>query len=99
MLGEICDDGCTITLEQQNTAVQNNIQKKLRGTRNKQTGMWEVTLLTKQSKPTVNNILAQTTKPELAKYFHAAIFTPTKISLLKAIMKGLPNTWPVITEG
>ena len=51
-----------------------------------------------QSENVVNNILAQTTKPELAQYLHAALFIPTTESLLKEIKQGLLKTWPGITE-
>ena len=61
--------------------------------------MCEVTLITQQSKPAVNNILDQTTKPELAKYLHAVLFSPTITSLLEAIKKGLLKKWMGFTEG
>ena len=47
-LGDLCYDGCTITPNQKNMTAQNNVQHKLRGTRNNQTGMWKVILLTQQ---------------------------------------------------
>ena len=36
--------------------------------------MCEVPLITNQSKPAENNILAQTIKLELVQYFHASLF-------------------------
>ena len=98
-LGFICDYRCIIKLEQYNITVQNNGKKILRGTSKKKTGMWEVPILTQQSKPTVNTILSQTSKPELEKYFHAAIFIPTKTVLLKEVKQGLIKTWPYLNEG
>ena len=47
--------------------------------------MWEVTLGPKQSENVVNNILAQISKPELAKYLNAELFSPTTASIIKAI--------------
>ena len=44
--------------------------------------MWKVTLETQQSEMVANGILAQTTKPELTQYLHAAIYVPTTASLL-----------------
>ena len=78
-------------------SVQKNGQEIIKGTRNKQTGMWEVTLEAQQSETVTNKILAQTTKPELARYFHVAIFSPTKASLLKEIKQGFLKTWPGLT--
>ena len=46
------------------------------GTRNKQALIWEVPLETQKSEVVANNILAQTTKPELAQYVHVTIFSP-----------------------
>ena len=53
-------------------------QQIIKGTRNKQTGMWEVTLDTQKSKIVVNNILDQTTKLELAQYLHITLLRPTE---------------------
>ena len=55
--------------------------------------MREVPLKTRQSEVAENNILAQTTKPKLAQYFHATLFSPTTARLLKAIKQGFLNTW------
>ena len=41
---------------------------------------------------------AQTSKPELVKYLHAEIFSPTTAILLKAIKQGFLKTWPGLTE-
>ena len=60
--------------------------------------MWEVPLGTQHSENVMNNILAQTSKPEPAQYLHAALFSPTTASLIKAIKQGFLNTWPVFTE-
>ena len=78
--------------------VQKNGQEILKGTRNKQTGMWEVTLKKKQSEAVTNNIMSQTTKPELAQYRHISLFIPTTGSLLKSIKKGFLKTWPGLTK-
>ena len=83
--GVLCDDRWTITIDQQDTTVQNNGQQILKFTRNKKTGIWEVTLITQQSKPVVNKIMDQTTRPELAQYLHNTIFIQTTTSLLNLI--------------
>ena len=78
--------------------VHNNGQEIIKGTRNKQTGMWEVTLETQQSETMVNNIMAHTNKPELSKYLPAALFSPTTARLLKVIKQGFLKIWPGLTE-
>ena len=60
-LGVLCDYGFTITLDKQDMSVQKNGQERIKRTRNKKTGMWEVTLETQQSEAVKNNILSQTT--------------------------------------
>ena len=75
-----------------------NGQEIIKGTRKKQTEIKEVALETQQSEDVANNILAQTTKPELAQYFHASLFSPKTASLLNAIKQGLLKTYPGLTE-
>ena len=69
--------------------------------------MWEVDIGNKQqstNKPEhppiahINNVLADATKPELAKYYHAACFSPVKSTWLKAIKQGFFKSWPGLTE-
>ena len=60
--------------------------------------MWEVPLGTQQPENVVNNILEQTSKPELSQYLHAALFIPTAASLLKATKQGFLKTCPGPTE-
>ena len=96
-LGVLCDYGCTITLDSQETSFQKNGQKIIKVTRNKQTGMWEVLLETQLSEVVANTILEQTTKPELAQYIHAALFRPTSAILLNEIKQGLLKNWTGLT--
>ena len=42
--------------------------------------------------------MVQTTKPELAQYFHAVLFIPTTASVLNSIKPGFLNTWPGLIE-
>ena len=82
-LGVLFDDGCSTKPDKQDMSVQKNGQEIIKGTGNKQTGMWEVPLETQQSEAVTNNNLSETTKPELAQYLHATLFSPTTVSLLK----------------
>ena len=60
--------------------------------------MWEVSLGPQQPENVVKKILAQTSKPEIAQYLHAARFNPITASLLKATKQGFLKTWPGLTE-
>ena len=75
-LGVLCDNGFTITLQKQDISVQNNGQEIMKGSRNKQTGMWEVPMKIQQSEAVKNKIRDQTSKTELAHFLHAALFSP-----------------------
>ena len=97
-LGVLFDYGRTITLEKKEMAVQNNGQEIIKGTRNKKNGTWEVPLDTQQPSAVINNIQEQSSKPELAQYLHAALFSPTTASLLKAIKQGFLKTWPGLNK-
>ena len=97
-LGFLCDDGFTITLDKQEMSIKKNGEEIIKGTRKKKTGTWEVNLGTQQSENIVHNILAQTSKLELAQYLHAGLFSPTAASLLKAIKQGFLKTWPGLTK-
>ena len=60
--------------------------------------MWEVPLETQQPAAVINNIMAQTSKPELAQYLHTSLLISTTASLIKAKKQDLLETWPVLTE-
>ena len=78
--------------------VQNNGQQILKFTRNKKTGLWEVTLETQQSKMVLSNILDQTTTQELAHYLHSVLFSLTTTSLLKETKMVFLTKWTGLTE-
>ena len=92
-----CDYGCTITLDKQETSVQKNGHEIIKGTRNKKNGMLEVPLEIQKPAAVINNLMAQTSKPELAQYLHAALLIPTIESLIKSIKQGFLKTWPGLT--
>ena len=45
-----------------------------------------------------NNVLAEATKPDLCRYYHAACFSPVKSTWLAAIKNGHFASWPGLTE-
>ena len=87
ILGVLCYYGCTIPLDKQAMSIQKNGEEIIKGTRKKKKGMWEVTLGPQLSENVVNNILAQTSRPELSQYLHAAPFIPITEIVLKEIKK------------
>ena len=92
VLGQLCDNDCTILLNKYSLHVFKNLHHILQGVRNKTDGPWDILLLPQDyTKPTqymnmlINNT---TTKEDLIHFFHGACFSPTKSTLLKAIQKG-----------
>ena len=61
-LGVLFEYGYTITLDKQDMSAQKNGQEIRKGTRNKQTGMWEVPLEIKQLSDVANNIMGNATE-------------------------------------
>ena len=97
-MGVLCDDGCTVTIDQIDTSIQNNGEEVIKGTINKKTGMWELPLGPQQAENVLNNILGKTSKPELSQYLHAYLFSPTTATILKVIKQVFMKMWPGLTE-
>ena len=87
---------CIITLDKQTIKVHNNGQKILTENRNNHNRMWEVPLLKDQDKyqteAPVESIMTQTTKQELANYYHDSLFNPTNKIIPKTIKQGFLKT-------
>ena len=60
--------------------------------------MWELPPGATTIRNVVNNILEQTSKPELAKYLYTALLFPTTESLIKTIKQGFLKTWRGLTK-
>ena len=79
-LGVLCDDGLTSTLDKQAVKVQKNTQKLLTGHRKntQECGKFLSQKIKKEQTTVIeHNITPQATIPELARYYHAALFIPT----------------------
>jgi len=102
----LCDAGCNVTYDTENGNV--NYQGKLlwRGTREKITGMWVLPLNPEHmptvapstpeptSEHTANSAYDMTSKGALIKYLHQCLFSPPKLTLLRAIENNRFPTWP-----
>ena len=94
----LCDNGCAITLENQEISVHKNGQEIIKGRRNKKTGMWEVPLENQQVESVTNNNMKKTSKTELVQHLHTALFGPTAASPINSIKQGLLKMWPGLSE-
>ena len=90
-LGQLCDDNCTVELKKNTIKVFKNGQQLLQGQRNKNDGLWDLHIpyQIKNNNHQVNFIIQKSaTKRDLIQFYHAALFSPTISTLLKAVKNG-----------
>jgi hypothetical protein len=101
-VGQLCDEGSIVTLQQDTVTICNSDNSKLlSGPRNATTGLWRITL--KQPNKTIpdpiaNNVYELHNTGALVHYLHKALFSPTKAAMLQAVTYGYLITWPSLTE-
>ena len=100
---QLCDDGCIETFTATRLSVVKDGITVLEGNRSSTSGMCQVNLTSNPTgppshqQPAVINTLAERSKPELAKWYHMALFRPVKKTLLQAIKNGRFFTCPNLT--
>ena len=90
-LGQLADDNCTIILNKKFLFVLKNFKCILSGHRNITDGLWDIPLHNPSYINTqkLNVIIPkQQNISKMLQYFHACLFSPTKMTLLKAIKNG-----------
>ena len=99
-IGQLCDDNCIIIFTKTNFFVTKNGRFLFQGSRNKQDGLWDLHGSTQTPiPPQANYIISKDkTKLELARYYHATLFSPSLSTLSKAINNGNLSSWPGITD-
>ena len=99
-LGQLADDGCLILLNKHALYVFKNFEKILQGFRNHNDGLWDIpfrqNILPKDEKLNIIVPVKQHEKT-LIQYLHAALFSPAKSTLLKAIHNNHFIGWPGLT--
>eukprot|EP00957_Ditylum_brightwellii_P126667 9654784-Ditylum_brightwellii.AAC.1 len=109
-IGHICDDNCTAIFNKQNLKTDKDKDLSIvsgkaiiKGTRNKTDGLWDIHIQHNETIPPVitneasNFIIRKDkTKPDLAKYIHACLFSPPTSTLQKAVRKDHFLSWPGI---
>ena len=92
-LGQLCDDNCKIELDKNTIKVFKNNSKLLQGPRNRQDGLWDLhiptTIKTEYNNHQLSVIIQKsTTKKDLIHFYHAALFSPTISTFMKAVKNG-----------
>ena len=99
-LGQLCDDNCDVHLNKYNINIFKNNKKILQGHRNFSDGLWDVPIpIPMVPKDQYISIIIpkNTTKKELVQFYHAAMFSPTKDTFIRAIRNGNFQSWPGLT--
>ena len=101
-VGQLCDDGCIVFFTQNHFYVTKNDQLIIKGNRNPSDGLWDFNKTINPLQNNTNNvnyiITKNKTKLDLARYFHASLFSPSISKLQKAIKRGNLITWPGINN-
>jgi hypothetical protein len=87
-VGQMCDSGCAVTITAKEVAVAQGTAKKLTGTRDKDAGIWCVTLGNTNPEQSshlhaANNVYEQRSIQDTIAYLHACCFSPVKDTWLK----------------
>ena len=108
-LGQLCDDNCHVILEKHTIKIYKGVKLILAGDRDFTTGMWIVNIphspihpsprsTTLPVAPSVphhcNSVYEQKTLQAVAKFLHAACFSPVSQTFIDAINAGFFTSWP-----
>ena len=108
-LGQLCDDGCIVTLDKDELIAVKQGELVMKGIRSTAgDGLWDIPIPQSNTSITptqcylaahsMNVILRKDkTKHDLVTYLHAACFSPTRDTFIKAIKLNFFTTWPGLT--
>jgi hypothetical protein len=100
-VGQLCDEGCIVTFQQDTVTICNSDNSKLlSGPRDVTTGLWRISL--KQPNKTIpdpkaNYVYELRNTGALVHYLHKFLFSQTKAAMLQAVKYGHLITWPGLT--
>jgi hypothetical protein len=89
LVGQLCDEGCKVTFQQDTVTICNSDNAKLlSGPRDATTGPWRINL--KQPNKTIpdpiaNNMYELRNTRALIHYLYKSLFSPTKAAMLQAV--------------
>lgn len=104
-IGQLCDAGCTATFNAKTVHIKKDDNNILTGQRDTRTGLWRLPLRPSKQQQlneigptyhTCNSAYTTDTLPELIKFLHAAAYSPSKSTWLKAIRQRFYTSWPGI---
>ena len=80
-LGQLCDDGCVVTLTRTEMRVTKDARPVMTGTRNKFTRMWEVDIPQHQA----HNAYKMTKAADIVNFHHLSSWSPVKSTWLTVV--------------
>ncbi len=105
-IGKLCDAGCTATFDAKKVVITHNQDEILTGKRNTQ-GLWMLptthpTTSTQvprfDNRPQAHFSIHDAMIPDIVKFLHLTLYSPTKSTLLAAIRNNHFVGWPGLTE-
>jgi hypothetical protein len=99
-VGQLCDNGCSVTFTQEQVTVSKNGKCVMYGSRHPGSRLWRVNLKKRfetnqvQCKHAHDN----SNQKDLINYLHAACFSPVKSTWITSIKNGNFTSWPGLTE-
>jgi hypothetical protein len=99
-VGQLWDNGCSVTFTQDQVTVSKNGKCVMYGSRDPKSRLWRVDLKQKFETNQVhcNHAHDNSNQKYLINYLHAAYFSPVKSTWITAIKNGLFTSWPGLTE-
>jgi hypothetical protein len=104
-VGILCDHGCIAKFTKDHVIINKGDRQVLKGTRHAN-GLWYLDLanpppaphLAPKLHPSAHAAITSTSTRELIQFLHAACFSPTTSTWIKAINNGHFTTWPLLTQ-
>jgi hypothetical protein len=99
-VGQLCDNGYSVTFTQEQVTVSKNGKCVMYGSRDPRSCSWRVDLKQKFETNQVqfNHAHDKSNQKDLINYLHAACFSPVKSTWIAAIKNGNFTSWPGLTE-
>jgi hypothetical protein len=99
-VGQLCDNGYSVTFTQEQVTVSKNGKYVMYGSRDLRSRLWRVDLKHRFETNQVqfNHAHDNSNQKDLINYLHAACFSPVKSTWITAIKNGNFSSWPGLTE-
>jgi hypothetical protein len=95
-VGQLCDNGCSVTFTQDQFTVSKNGKCVMYGSRDPKSRLWRVNLkqIFETNQVHCNHAHDNSNQKDLINYLHAACFSPVKPTWITAIKNGNFSSWP-----